>query len=318
MRGAPINPLWDLHLPALTPTDECRALTYTKTSIHSLVQNRTSHLASNPNTIITDIDDGTTITMRIINVYHQRSPQGGHTLGNLLSHELDDQIPTLLIRDFNMHSPLWSSPDCTPDSWASTFTDWLETNGLHCLNPRHITTWTPPNNTQQVSVLDLVFANDATYFSAQLGEVDISFEHSLGSDHAAITIHIYPLYSPTLIPPPAPMGYRAEDKCKDAWMREFAMLFPPCLPYAPKHCTLPLVPTWDHDDWGDSVHASLKPFNDAIAEASRRTLPPKWIPDPKGARWWNDACSVAHTLARTAIRKTARKAASLNLKHTVV
>jgi hypothetical protein len=28
---------------------------------------------SNPNTIVTDIDDGVTITMCIINVYHQQS-----------------------------------------------------------------------------------------------------------------------------------------------------------------------------------------------------------------------------------------------------
>jgi hypothetical protein len=75
------------------------------------------------------------------------------------------------------------------------------------------------------------------------------------------------------------------------------MLLPPCLPYAPEHCTPLLVPAWDHKDQGDSVHASLKPFNDAIAEASCRTLPPKQIPDPKGAWWWNDTCSVAHTLA---------------------
>jgi hypothetical protein len=80
-------------------------------------------------------------------------------------------------------------------------------------------------------------------------------------------------------------------------MKEFVMLLPPCLPYAPEHCTLPLVPAWDHEDWGDSVHASLKPFDDTIKEASCHTLPPKWILDPKGARWWNDACSVAHTLA---------------------
>jgi hypothetical protein len=297
MRGAPINPLWDLHLPPLKPTDECCALTYTRTSIQPLVQNRTSHLMSNPNTVITDIDDGATITMRIINVYHQRPSRGGHALGNLLSHELDDQIPTLLIGDFNTHSPLWSIPDRMPDSWATTFTDWLEANSLHCLNPRHTTTWSPPDRDQQASILVLILANDAAHLSAQLGKVDISFEHSLSSDHAAVTIYIYPLDSPTLIPPPTPTGYHAEDKHKDAWMKEFVMLLPLCLPYAPEHCTLPLVPTWDHNDRGDSVHASLKPFDNAISEASRHTLPPKQIPDPKGAQWWNKACSVAHMLA---------------------
>jgi hypothetical protein len=169
-----------------------------------------------------------------------------------------------------------------------------------------------------VSVLDLIFANDATYLSAQLGKVDISFEHSLGSDHATVTIHIYPLDSLTLIPPPTLTGYHAEDEHKDAWMKEFAMLLPPCLPYAPEHCTMPLVSTWDHDNRGDLVHASLKPFDDTILEASRRTLPPKRILDPNGACWWNDAYSMAHMLARTAIRRSMCKAASLNLKHTVV
>jgi hypothetical protein len=56
----------------LKPTDECRTLTYTKTPIQSIVQNMMTHPASNPNTIITNINDGATIIMHIINVYHQR------------------------------------------------------------------------------------------------------------------------------------------------------------------------------------------------------------------------------------------------------
>jgi hypothetical protein len=72
IRGAPTNPLWDLHTPTLKPTDECRVLTYTKSSARSIVQNRSTHPTACPNTIVTNIDDGDTITMRIINVYHQR------------------------------------------------------------------------------------------------------------------------------------------------------------------------------------------------------------------------------------------------------
>jgi hypothetical protein len=72
IRGAPVNSLWDLHTPTLKPTDECRVLTYTKSSIRSIAQNRPSHPTACPNIIVTNIDDGATITMRIINVYHQR------------------------------------------------------------------------------------------------------------------------------------------------------------------------------------------------------------------------------------------------------
>jgi hypothetical protein len=72
-QGNPINSLWDIHSPMLKPTDECHALTYTKTPLLPLVQNCTTHPCTSPNTVITNIDDGATITMRIINVYHQRS-----------------------------------------------------------------------------------------------------------------------------------------------------------------------------------------------------------------------------------------------------
>jgi hypothetical protein len=72
IRGAPINPFWDLHTPMLKPTDESYALTYTKTPLHPLAQNITSHPTSNLNIVILDIDNKATITMRIINFYHQQ------------------------------------------------------------------------------------------------------------------------------------------------------------------------------------------------------------------------------------------------------
>jgi hypothetical protein len=75
------------------------------------------------------------------------------------------------------------------------------------------------------------------------------------------------------------------------------MLLPLCLPYTSEYCTVPLAPTLDHDDQGGAVYTSLKPFNNAISEASCHILSLKRIPDPKGARWWNDAYSVAHMLA---------------------
>jgi hypothetical protein len=73
VRGAPINSLWDLHTPTLKPTDECRALTYTRTTLSTLARNLMTHPTANPNTTILNIDNGATITMHIINVYHQRS-----------------------------------------------------------------------------------------------------------------------------------------------------------------------------------------------------------------------------------------------------
>ena len=66
------------------------------------------------------------------------------------------------------------------------------------------------------------------------------------------------------------------------------------------------------------VQSTLKAFNDVIQEANRRTLKPKRAPDLNGARWWNDTCSMAHMLARSAPDGNARRTASAHLKRTVI
>ena len=68
---------------------------------------------------------------------------------------------------------------------------------------------------------------------------------------------------------------------------------------------------------GVTVHKYLKRVDHAIKEASHKTLEPKWVPDPRGVSWWNDACSVAHMLARTAPAGPERRQAAKNLRRTI-
>jgi hypothetical protein len=97
------------------------------------------------------------------------------------------------------------------------------------------------------------------------------------------------------------------------------MLLPLCLPYAPEHSTAPNDPlvicyrVTAHE----SIDESLNLFNQAIDKASRRTLKPNRVPDPRGVRWWNDACSMAHTLAWTAPAGQQCHLATRNLQNTV-
>jgi hypothetical protein len=162
--------------------------------------------------------------------------------------------------------------------------------------------WVGSQEGNHPSILNLVLANDIAQYSAQLGDVTVSLANSLGSDNAALMFKIYPLYSITIIPPPAPSGFKVDNELKDLWVKEFVMLLPPCLPYAPKHSTAPNDPlvicrrVMAHE----SIDESLNLFNRAIDEASHCTLKPNRVPDPRGIRWWNDACSVAHMLAWTA------------------
>jgi hypothetical protein len=311
--------MWDIHIPVLDPNNPCKALTYTRKSIKPFIRNITDHPATNPNTVILDINNQDSINFRLFNVYHA-VPLRGHGLDRLFNSDIPDDTSTLLIGDFNTHSPRWSLPGKTPSSWATRFTDWMDDNGLDCLNPLHVPTWKSTREDLQPSVIDLALANNHAVFSGQLGSPEISFEDSLGSDHATLTIPIYPLHSVALVPPPQPAGYRAEDDSKEDWMKEFDMLLPSGPPYAPSHCTEL------HDQESTSsrrsaiavtVQTSLKAFDDAIQEACHRTLKPKRVLDPKGARWWNDACSMAHTSARSAAAGEEQRAASINLKRTI-
>jgi len=48
-----------------------------------------------------------------------------------------------------------------------------------------------------------------------MGEVEILREVATATDHAALLFSFHPIDSLTLIPPPAPTGYQAENERKD-------------------------------------------------------------------------------------------------------
>jgi hypothetical protein len=72
--------------------------------------------------------------------------------------------------------------------------DWMDNNGLECLNPLHTPTWAKSREGNHPSVIDLMFANNCAQFSGQLSEVNVLFETFLGSNHAVLSINVYPLY----------------------------------------------------------------------------------------------------------------------------
>jgi hypothetical protein len=122
------------HVPLTKPDSLCKALIYTRHTLKSIVQNITNHPAANPNTVILNINDNDLITLQIINIYHAVPPQG-HDLDNILKHKISNNHLTLLIGDFNTHLPRWSLPGKTPSSWASHLLNWMDDNGVECLNP---------------------------------------------------------------------------------------------------------------------------------------------------------------------------------------
>jgi hypothetical protein len=163
------------------------------------------------------------------------------------------------------------------------------------MNPDRVPTWVGLREGDCPSIIDLAFANEAMIFTNQISPLDVSLGESLGSDHAALLFQIYPLTHLILQPLPAPIGYHTDPKHRDLWMRAFSTAYAYDLSGA-SICDPP-------SDHGNTtvhrvmVYKYLKQVNRAIKEASHKTLEPKWVLDLRGISWWNDACSLAHTLA---------------------
>jgi hypothetical protein len=148
-----------------------------------------------------------------------------------------------------------------------------------------------------------------------------------------------------LAPPPALLGYRMDEEQKASWMREFTQVMPyahppalTCndhdedLPHPPSskhvlqaHPVLPVVTRagglMAHASVmmprRDTVHDMLATVNQAIKHMNKETLQPTCPPCPNGTRWWNNECSVAHTLTHTVTSPEEWKRTAHHLKYTV-
>jgi hypothetical protein len=100
----------------------------------------------------------------------------------------------------------------------------MDDTGLTLLNPPGVATWVSARDDTRPSILDLALANEAAAYSNQLSKLDVSMADSLGSDHAMLTLHVYPLDSLALIPPLQPKGYQVDTERQAAWTCAFQHL----------------------------------------------------------------------------------------------
>lgn len=134
----------------------------------------------------------------LINIYNeddqQESPE--RTIERCL---LSKQLPanTLLLGDFNTHDPWWDPlcPSISPG--ATTFINWIETQGLELLNTPGVGTFFRPNMSRE-SVLDLSFATSGLAGKIQ----DWQVIPGLGSDHHGLLFAIKGADTQSNAPPP--------------------------------------------------------------------------------------------------------------------
>jgi Endonuclease-reverse transcriptase len=281
--GGAHNDLWLCVQPVLGRSEVAKVLVYVRQSLLSLCSPVLQLLPplSSATRMAVDFDFGPGHSFRLINIYHQ-VPEKGHSLHGLLASSLDSTIPTLVVGDFNTHSPLWSPPCLTRSPWADALETWLFEQHLSCRNPTGVVTWRGlPGQTP--STLDLLFLNPLALSEDHFSDLLISFDLSLGSDHAALfTSFSFP--SPLTPPPPSLLlGFHVDDDLEDSWKTAFARL-----PF-PSSLTTPL-----------SVHEEASALLHDIDSISVTLFARRRPPDPRGARWWNDDCSGALALWKQA------------------
>ena len=272
--GFPTNNKWNLLSPPYDTNTRPKVCAYinAETVHHTRVIN---HIPANPlvtpNSMVIDLlrADHSTVALRLVNVYHDR-PDTGHTLHHLFNNAIADLTPTVLLGDFNTHSPRWSLPHSTPSSWANAFHEWMDDNGLEVLNPVHSFTWSQKGS--RSSIIDLALANEQARYFALLSAVSVSWKERI-SDHAALLLNFSP-EEPITSPHAPRLGFIIDASKKAAWASSFCAFLQNHLFYD----------TTSPEAANDTLH-------EAILQSCRQHLAPVRRTPPKGASWWNEDCT---------------------------
>lgn len=121
--------------------------------------------------------------LQIINFYYDIDDK--ISLCSLLTLDLVSTIPTILIRDFNLHSHSWLPPGISPSPWLSDFETWATSQAFDLItSTRDITCCCQTE--EYPSTLDLTWYNLAAAVSTPLTLPTIDWVATLGSNHASI------------------------------------------------------------------------------------------------------------------------------------
>ncbi|KAI5899138.1 uncharacterized protein SCHCODRAFT_01048102, partial [Schizophyllum commune H4-8] len=136
---------------------------------------------------VTQGDDTTTI----VHIYNDRrlpaAQQASHLIADLT---LPTHHPVLILGDFNLDHPLWSTEPSRTSAGADELVDWMSDNGYALLNKKGCPTHFPRRTAAAPSVLDLTFANGpAQQLDAAKGWA-LAPQYQYSSDHIGITFSL--------------------------------------------------------------------------------------------------------------------------------
>jgi len=239
-------------------------------------------------------------TLRIINFYHDVEDKT--CLTTLTSLDLDPTVPTILVGDFNLHSPRWSPRGWSPSPRIRGFEAWAATQTLELATvPGEITR--RGLETERPSTLDLSWHNCAAVATLALTPPVTDWEASIGSDHAGIRSTwllegtFRGLKQAKLTSYKVDLDSEAKEK---AWL----------------DCLSSSLPTATPINSVAELEAAASALQEAFVSACQEHMETKLPQKEKGNPWWNAECSAAAATLRALPPgdSTERKNASKNLR----
>jgi Endonuclease-reverse transcriptase len=207
----------------------------------------------------------------IINFYHHVQRHHGN-LSHLLDFIPNSSSLILLAGDFNTHSNTWSPGGKRTSPWAASLEGWLDDHGFISTVPDG--SISRRSSTSLPSLIDFIFVNKAFLEVPSFpASCSVSFNDSVGSDHAGLSISLpFALTPPRLHRPPS---WKVDPNLKDTWISQFR--------------AVPILEITD-------VPSLLKAAQNLllqITNISDSLFPRRSIPTAKDLPWWNRECSLA-------------------------
>jgi Endonuclease-reverse transcriptase len=220
---------------------------------------------------------GPDFNLQLINFYHHVTRHRGN-LSFLLNASLNHSIPILLGGNFNMHFSLWAPPGKRISPWSEDLESWLDSQGFLSTVPDESVSRMSPNS--HPSLIDFIFINEAFLEVPSFPSTcSVSFELSLGSDHAALCVSL-PLSS--LHPLPTQhQSWIVDTALKDKWCDLFWSYLIPDISDADSLC-----------EAGCILLAQ-------IGEVSDKIFTHPWPLKSRDLPWWSWECSLACAALRS-------------------
>ncbi|KAL1700382.1 hypothetical protein EV121DRAFT_283435 [Schizophyllum commune] len=149
-----------------------------------------SDIVSHRDIMVLDVAQGNDITT-IVHIYNDRrlpvTQQASYLLRGLA---LPTRHPVLILGDFNLDHPLWSTEPSRTSAGADDLVDWMSDNGFTLLNKKGAPTHFPRRTSATPSVLDLTFVNGPAQQLDAAKEWALAPQYQYGSDHIGITFRL--------------------------------------------------------------------------------------------------------------------------------